>query len=116
MDMVAGDSRRIVVIKNIASNLIEEAILMLRRRPDEQADSSGGKTAQGRQGPGDDFLLREAERIINEYIKEHGLEKKRRRRPSFRRLFRSGITVNTVVNILLAVSVLLLAAIIFKMM
>jgi len=116
MDMVAGDSRRIVVIKNIASNLIEEAILILRGGPDEPSDTGREKSAQGRPGPRNDFLLREAERIINEYIKEHGLTKKRDRRLFAGKLFRSGITANTVVNILLAVSVLLLAAIIFKMM
>lgn len=114
--MVAGGSRRIVVIKNIASNLIEEAILILRGGPDEPADAGGEKDGKCRPEPRDDFLLREAERIINEYIKEHGLTKKREKRLPAGRLFRSGISVDSVVNIMLAAAVLLLLAIIFKMM
>jgi len=116
MDMVAGGSRRIVVIKNIASNLIEEAILILRGGPDEPADAGGEKDGQCRPEPKDDFLLREAEHIINEYIKEHGLTKKREKRLPPGRLFRSGMSVDSVVNIMLAAAVLLLLAIIFKMM
>ena len=49
--MVAGDSRRIVVIRNISSNLIEEAILILRNRPDEPETPARGKPKRaGRRG------------------------------------------------------------------
>ena len=76
--MVAGDSRRIVVIKNIASNLIEEAILILRSGPDETAGTGARRPGQSGTGPRNDFLLREAERIINDYMKEHGLAVRRK--------------------------------------
>lgn len=112
--MVAGDSKRIVVIKNISSNLIEEAILILRGGSDVSEGGKKDDTAGGKSGARNDFLLKEAEYIINEYIKEHGLLKKHNRRtpPEEPRCFR--ISVNTVVNIMLAAAVLLLLVIISR--
>jgi hypothetical protein len=114
--MVAGDSRRIVVIRNISSNLIEEAILILRNRPDEPEDTGAGKAEEGRPARRNDFLLREAERIINDYIKEHGLARKRNRRLFPGILSRLRIHAGSVVNILLAAAALLLLVIIARML
>jgi hypothetical protein len=115
-DMVAGDSRRIVVIKNIASNLIEEAILILRSGPDETAGTGARRPGQSGTGPRNDFLLREAERIINDYMKEHGLAVKKKRRLFPGGLSRFRISVDSVVNIMLAAAVLLLLVVISRMM
>ena len=112
--MVAGDAKRIIVIKNISSNLIEEAILILKSEPGGNTDNYGDKSGScgdksGGCGykPGNngktvrnDFILKEAESIINRYIKENGLTVK-----EDRRLNKKGpyikISVNALINILL---------------
>lgn len=114
--MVAGDSRRVVVIKNISSDLIEEAILILKSDPGKTAEDDMGKAGRNRSGLRNDFLLKEAERIINEYIKEHGLTAKRDKRLYRSKLSRFRMSADTFVNILLASAVVLLLAIIAKML
>ncbi len=114
--MVAGDSKRIVVIKNISSNLIEEAILILKGGSDEPVSSKTGKQARSKPEIKNDFLLKEAEYIINEYIREHGLIKKQNKRiPQGDSPRRFKLSVNAAVNILLSAAVLLLLVIISKM-
>jgi hypothetical protein len=112
--MVAGDSKRIVVIKNISSNLIEEAILILRGGSDTSDSSKKDSHARSRSEARTDFLLKEAEYIINEYIKEHGLLKKHNRRTPQGELRRFRISVNAVVNIILVAAVLLLLVILSR--
>mgnify|MGYP005849827687 FL=1 len=76
-----GTARKVVVIRNIASNFVEEAILILREEPagknfDKKNTDAGmkAKTASrlndGRQN---DFLIKEAQLIIDNYIKENRL-------------------------------------------
>ena len=114
--MVAGDSRRVVVIKNISSDLIEEAILILKSDPGKTAEDDMGKAGRNRSGLRNDFLLKEAECIINEYIKEHGLTAKRDKRLYRSKLTRFRMSADTFVNILLASAVVLLLAIIAIML
>ncbi len=91
--MAANDTKRIVVIKNIKSNLIEEAIFILRREP---------------KGEGD-FILKEAQAIIDRYIKENGLAvTSGKEKAKGRRGFNSVFTVNYVINILLISSFVIL--------
>ena len=91
--MVAGDTKRVVVIKNISSNLVEEAILILKNEPG---------AGVGEQHDKNDFILKEAEHIIHQYIKENGLAVKgKRRRFSRLKLFSRNISVNVLINCLL---------------
>lgn len=78
--MVAGDAKRVVVIRNISSNLIEEAILILRS--DAVMDSGGNESNNGgsKRKIDNDFLVKEAETIINSYMRENRLQKKKDRR------------------------------------
>ncbi len=71
--MVLGKTRRIVVIKDIPSNVIEEAILILKSEPDckEAKDCKG--ESKGNKKKNNDYLLKEARYIINDYIKESKL-------------------------------------------
>jgi hypothetical protein len=113
-NMVAGDSKRIVVIKNISSNLIEEAILILKPGQETPAESGSGKQVQNKSKIRNDMLLKEAEFIINQYIKEHGLQKDRNRHLPPRRFSRFNISVNTAINIFLATAVVFLLFVIGK--
>lgn len=107
--MVAGNTKRIVVIKNISSNLIEEAIFILKSEPDVPKGNQCDKPNQGKLNSRNDFILKEAERIINEYISGNNLPRTKDRRniSSFRQLNRKAI-VNTVINIMLMAAVALL--------
>ncbi len=70
--MVTSDSKRIVVIKNISSNLIEEAILILKSDPGSQPGNTVVLKNKGRIR--NEFLLKEAEALINNYVRENRLQ------------------------------------------
>lgn len=71
--MVAGNLKRVVVLRNLSSNLIEEAILILKSEPgsggDGTAQKGGDKSKQD-----NDFLFKEAESIISGYIRENNIQ------------------------------------------
>lgn len=104
--MVAGDTKKIVVIKNISSNLIEEAILILKSEPGAQECNRLEKPIQSRLNARNDFILKEAESIINQYIRENGLTRTRNRhRQNNRKIPYINISVNALINILLMAAV-----------
>ncbi len=114
--MVAGDTKKIVVIKNISSNLIEEAILILKSDPDSKRTEKDEKLLKSRSNTGNDFILKEAESIINQYIKENGLAvSSRKHRKSRLKLFRFNIPVNVLINCLLMAAIAFLLLIINKL-
>jgi len=69
--MLSSNSKRVVVIKNIPSNIIEEAILILKPESAIKNRANSKNIADKSQKNGDDFLIKEAEVIINSYIKEN---------------------------------------------
>jgi hypothetical protein len=100
--MVAGDTRRVVVIKNISSNLIEEAILILRNEPGVKDGAGAVSSAVVYPNVKNDLLLREAENIINQYIKDNGLKCGRKRKwPQKEGRLKRIFSVNTIINCLL---------------
>lgn len=73
--MVNGISKKIVVIKNVPSNIIEEAILILKNDPEK----TGGTNlkldlSKKRTKWKNEYLLKEAEDIISDYIKQHNVK------------------------------------------
>ncbi len=114
--MVAGDSKRIVVIKNISSNLIEEAILILKPGPDVPGGNNNHKPQQNGANKRNDLILKEAELIIDQYIKEHGLVKNANKRLPPKKTARFNISVNVAINIFLAMAVAFLLFVIGKML
>lgn len=106
--MVAGDSKRIVVIKNISSNLIEEAILILKGESDGLPAGRTEKLPPGKAKARNDCILKEAEYIINEYIREHGLVRKQNTRMPAVEKKHLKLSVDTVINVLLTAAILLL--------
>ena len=67
--MFYGKSKKIIVIKDIHSNLFEEAILVLK----EDKEQEQGKISNSDKNSNikNDFILKEAELIINNYIKDN---------------------------------------------
>jgi len=104
--MVAGDTKRIIVIKNISSNLIEEAILILKNDKSSKDCNETEKQAQRRLGARNDLILKEAESIINQYIKDNGLTRPKNRHLKMnKKMTRINIPVNVVINTLLMAAI-----------
>lgn len=115
--MVAGDTKRIVVIKNISSNLIEEAIFILKSDTGAEKGNCPGGKAANKINAKNDFILKEAENIINQYIKENGLIKvKGRRYQTGKRMPYINLSVNSIINIFLIAAMVFLAAVIGKVL
>lgn len=71
--MLNGDTKKIVVIRDIPSNLIEEAILILKADPGKKESPEKSHKATGKSmDKNNDYLIKEAEMIINSYIKGAG--------------------------------------------
>ncbi len=121
--MVRGVTKKIVILKDIPSNLIEEAILILKNDFDVKNSSDMGKlslakelSSSGKKG-GDDYLLNEAQLIIDNYIKECKQQAELRRgaernRNKLKKLF----SVNTVINIVLTSSIILFILLLSKLL
>lgn len=113
--MVAGNTKRIVVIKNISSNLIEEVILILKSGDDDKKSDSQ-ETCLGRRNKSNvknDFILKEAEGIISQYIREHRLTRcPDKHRAVGRRLLGFRFSVNTIINISMIAAILFLLLVI----
>jgi hypothetical protein len=69
--MFYGKSKRIIIIKDIHSNLFEEAILVLKE--EHEPDDEKGKSCkmEKQNSNKNDFILKEAELVISNYIKDH---------------------------------------------
>ena len=103
-----GVAKRIVVLKNLSSNIIEEAILILKCDPGPKTSSNN--KAKGPQKPVSDnnFLLKEANMIINDYIKQNTLQsthKKEGKKDSL--THNKKFMTNTIINIALISSIAL---------
>lgn len=69
--MVCDDTRRVVVIRNIPSNFIEEAIIVLKSKPDGNGKNFKKVLSKDAKKI-NEHILKEAEEIINSYIKKDG--------------------------------------------
>lgn len=113
--MVSGDTREVVVLKNIKSNIIEEAILILKSEPDSKK-SSASIEKHGKSKIRDrDFILKEAQDIIEGYIKEHKIERKPLRGSKLKLyLFKRELSLNIIVSAALILGILSLIFIVTK--
>jgi hypothetical protein len=115
---VNGNNKRIVVIKDIPSNFIEEAILILKSEPDTgdgvNKDCSSAKPGKKKDN---EFLIKEAEMLINNYVKEcksRGIftnEPVKKRRP-----VKSKFSINVAINIALVCSIAFLVFVLSKLL
>lgn len=66
-----GNARRIVIIRDIPSNIIEEAIFVLKHEPGrEMSQVAVPEVLRGGKGKDSALIYKEAEKIINDYIQE----------------------------------------------
>ena len=106
--MVTGNTKRIVVIRDISSNFIEEAILVLKCDPEAQLECVQPVKLQNKGKIRNEFILKEAEAIINGYIKENRLHIVPERYRKKSRFFQKRTIISFIINILLICSIALL--------
>ncbi len=68
--MFYGKSKKVIVINDIHSNLFESAILVLKEEKDRE-EKCNIFNSDKKNNVKNDFILKEAEAIINNYIKEN---------------------------------------------
>lgn len=106
--MVTGDTKRIVVIRDISSNLIEEAILILKCDPGSQGDDAQPVILKNKGRVRNEFILKEAESLINNYIRENRLHIVPDRRGKKIRSIQRKSFISFIINLLLIGSIGLL--------
>ena len=107
--MFSDNAKRIVVIKDINSNMIEEAILILKNEPGAawQKDEKEGVRKGKKKTP--DFLLKEAELIINNYIKENKTNNETKKSSTVRQVVtKKKMNTNRIINFTLIASIAIL--------
>ena len=107
--MVNGSPKRVVVIRDIPSNFIEEAILILKGEPSGVSEKAAKEGCAKKPAQGNEFLIKEAEMIIQNYVKEcknRGLfENEKTLKPKF---LKKRTFFNACINIALAAGIALL--------
>lgn len=69
--MFYGKSKKVIILRDIHSNLFEEAILVLKEDREQDKEVSAGVPSDKKSNVKSDFILREAESIINNYVKDN---------------------------------------------
>lgn len=98
-------TKKVVVIKDIPSNIIEEAILILRGDPNQVAlMDSNGVTGKSRRKD-NEFLVKEAESIIKRYIRENEVPNVKSKDFTLKQIPQNKFMVNIIINLALVGSV-----------
>lgn len=112
--MTSNSYKRVVVIKDIESNLIEEAIFILKN--DKKSDNTADSQVKSKYLD-NKYLLREAEYIINSFLKQSEggypakIEKKEPAKAN-----RNNHRINVLINTGIILCVALLIFLIIKLM
>ncbi|HOQ01027.1 MAG TPA: hypothetical protein PK604_09475 [Acetivibrio clariflavus] len=111
--MVCDDTKRVVIIRNISSNIVEEAILVLKdKKPSKNKNAVISTTNNSKKA--NNYLLREAEDIINNYIKENNIRDGLIHDLNLKPFNPNKKLINTLINFALVASIALLLFIISK--
>jgi len=117
--MIYGDSKRIVVVRGIPSNFVEEAILILKHQPEKDSSSKPNSSTSKKDGVkvNTDYLLKEAETIINSYIVENKLNDKYHKKvnPKKRLLINNKKLINVILNTGIVLSIGLLIFVVSRL-
>ncbi|AEV69940.1 hypothetical protein [Acetivibrio clariflavus] len=115
--MVCDNTKRVVVIRNIPSNFIEEAILVLKNKPERGVGKNIKKVFSKNDNKISDHILKEAEEVINNYIRRNGAQKELgpelHLRPSHNK---PKLLTSTVINLALIGSIVLLLFLVVKLL
>ena len=72
--MESSDMKNMVVLKNLPSNMVEEAIIIFKEtqrvKQKELIDKSNNINFEERQCKSKDYIVKEAEMLVNDYIKK----------------------------------------------
>lgn len=111
--MFYGKSKKIIVIKDIHSNLFEEAILVLKEDNEQEQEKCKKINLDRSDNIKNDFILKEAELIINNYIKDN---KGKFIPPKKKEVFKNSKSVkNLIINSALIGSVVAVAFLLIKL-
>ena len=114
--MASGSAKRIVVIKDIPSNIIEEAILILKPRHGDKSAKSKQEVPHNNINNENDYLLKEAELVIDSYIKGEKLPGEPGRNTGAKKnSFKEKFFTNTIINAALIGSIALLVLLLVRM-
>lgn len=116
--MVLGRTRKIVVIKDIPSNIIEEAILILKSEHDPKEVKDYNGVIKTKKVKSNDCLVKEAEYIINNYVKESKLVSKQGVELNFKEVkaSRKKFFISMAINLGMVASIALLIFVVCKIM
>ncbi len=111
--MFYGKSKKVIIIRDMNSYLFEEAILVLKEDRDRERVEVG-KSAVEKKGKADhDFILKEAESIIDHYIKDN---KSKFYPPKKKEIPKSKISKNLIINSVLFGSIALVIFLMIKLL
>jgi hypothetical protein len=114
--MLSDGAKRIVVIKDIKSNMIEEAIFVLKNGPVSAWEKSNKFFSKKETKKAPDFLLKEAEGIIDNYLKENKLcFETKTRRENRKKVPINKLKISAIINIALIGSLAVLVLLLIKL-
>lgn len=83
--MEIGNMKNIVVLKNLPSNIVDEAIVILKANKNarklEYIESSAKQGIKEKNNAGKDYIIKEAESVISSYISKFEKSKERLNMP-----------------------------------
>lgn len=107
--MPDGITKRIVVLKDIKSNIIEEAILILKSDSGVEAYSGKKTHPKSSMKKDSDYIIKEARMIIENFMKENELKiSTKKGRGKRARFLKSRLMTDIIINAALVASILLL--------
>jgi hypothetical protein len=114
--MLSDGAKRIVVIKDIKSNMIEEAIFVLKNGPVSAWEKSNKFFFHKETKKAPDFLLKEAEGIIDNYLKENkSCFETKTRRENRKKVPINKLKISAIINIALIGSLAVLVLLLIKL-
>ncbi|MDK2934736.1 MAG: hypothetical protein PWP27_2546 [Clostridiales bacterium] len=111
--MIPKDARQVVIIKDIKSNIIEEAILVLKNNIDMGRDKKKLITANKYDPTDSDHIIKEAQNIIDNYIKQYTsvynyyTTSSNSKKTSVHKFKKHNLSVGMILNIALFISIAL---------
>jgi hypothetical protein len=115
--MVAGGTKRIIVIRDIDSDIIEEAILVLKNERESSPRKDSGRGKSTMEPVNNDYLLKEARFVIDNYAKvcriTAGNTKRRRGMGIIAMLKQLPLVV--LINVLLLISAVFIVVFVMKL-
>ena len=113
--MIINDEQNIVVLKNVPSNIVEQAIIVLKphlklRKMNSQFDTSyniNSKSLQAEKNQNANYAINEAKIIVSEYIKNLEKDTNNKKEKSIQKKYKK-ILILTYISTILFLATLIL--------